>query len=324
MNETVDGGWSCSLECLTPPDCPVWPNPNNAARNQSGSMHGPACACPRTDRTAGRVNRGYMATHGHGHGHVQRPPPPPQCRNFSLAWGNCLNQSGMIGTIPIDWSKGNSSDPSAQSETQCCDACQAMGVEGSDENKPICRGWSRKHNSTTGVTVCELHKQIIKTKGPPSPASEQCMNGYHRSQDKPNGNHTKPPKHHGTSWYEVEKILGGYWYSFPAAGECIGDARPGDGSGCTWMPKLLKRKINATCLGHLVDHAVERAGKACFAACPDPTNMTTPCADGCYISTLVGNPDNGIKGMSVAEMLAPWTNAFGDGPSACPNLLESK
>eukprot|EP01043_Picozoa_sp_COSAG02_P069620 COSAG02_NODE_12003_length_1615_cov_1.432058_2_plen_350_part_01 len=227
MNETADAGWSCSLECLTPPDCAAWPNPNNGARNMTGSMHGPACVCPRTDRTAGRVNRGYMAAHGHGH--VPPPPQSPQCRNFSLAWGNCFNESGIIATVPVNWSKGNHSDPSLQSETQCCDACQAMGVEGSG-NKAVCRGWSRKHNLTTGVTVCELHKQIFHTKGPPS--GEQCMNGFHRSQAKPNGNHTKPPDHHGkNSWYEVEKILGGNWYSFPAEGECKGNARPGDGSG---------------------------------------------------------------------------------------------
>lgn len=316
MNETTDAGWSCSLECLTPPDCPGWPNLNSVAYNQSGSMHGPACACARTDRTAGRVNRGYMAANGHAH--MPRPPPPPQCRNFSLSWGTCFNQSGMIASIPIDWTKGNRSDPMVQSEIQCCDACQAMGVEGSD-NRPICRGWSLRHNSSMGTSVCELHKQIDHTKW--SPNGEQCMKAYHRSQPKPKGNHTKPPnQHHGSNWYEVEKILGGYWYSFPAAGECKGSARPGDDSGCTWRAKLLKKKINATCLGTMVDHAVEKAGAVCFASCPDPTNMTTSCADDCYISALVGNPEKGMKGMSVEQMLAPWAKAFGDGPGACPNV----
>jgi hypothetical protein len=32
----------------------------------------------------------------------------------------------------------------------------------------------------------------------------------------------------------VEKKLGGIWYSTPAAGQCTGARRPGDGSGCTW------------------------------------------------------------------------------------------
>ena len=84
--------------------------------------------------------------------------------------------------------------------------------------------------------------------------------------------------------------------------------------------KLLKKKINATCLGTMVDHAVEKAGAACFASCPDPTNMTTSCADDCYISALIGNPEKGMKGMSVQEMLAPWFKAFADGPGACPNV----
>jgi len=62
---------------------------------------------------------------------------------------------------------------------------------------------------------------------------------------------------------EVEKILGGYWYSFPEDGECKGSAQPGDGSGCTWKAAKLKKKINATCLGDLVDASTQATLQLC-------------------------------------------------------------
>jgi len=34
----------------------------------------------------------------------------------------------------------------------------------------------------------------------------------------------------------------------------------------------------------------------------------------------VGDPDKNMKGMTVPEMLVPWTTAFGDGPDGCPDL----
>lgn len=46
----------------------------------------------------------------------------------------------------------------------------------------------------------------------------------------------------------ISEKLGGSWFSTPAAGECTGYARPGDGSGCTWRPVRLQKAINYTCL----------------------------------------------------------------------------
>ena len=53
-------------------------------------------------------------------------------------------------------------------------------------------------------------------------------------------------------------MLGGYWYSTPAAGECKGDARPADGSGCTWRTVKTEKYTNASCVTAKVDAAVEK------------------------------------------------------------------
>ena len=211
-NETSDEGWSCSLDCLTPPACPGWPSMNTIAHNGSGGMHGPACACPRTNMTVGRVNRGFFASRKPEH---RYQPPPPQCRNFSLNYGACLNSSvGLLKTVPIDWSRGNKSlSPNAQAEVQCCDLCEAMGTAAS--GAPVCRGWSRRqtHDSSGGAhSVCELYSRTKRSEN----KSVQCQNGIERYHPGAGGNHSKPghkkpPHGGGSNWFEVEKKLGGYW-----------------------------------------------------------------------------------------------------------------
>jgi hypothetical protein len=42
--------------------------------------------------------------------------------------------------------------------------------------------------------------------------------------------------------------LNGSWYSTEAEGECVGDARPGDGSGCYWRLLENTRIVNASCV----------------------------------------------------------------------------
>jgi hypothetical protein len=49
----------------------------------------------------------------------------------------------------------------------------------------------------------------------------------------------------------------GEWYSHPAAGECTGTARVGDGSGCTWRVVATSRAINASCMYAHLDANVE-------------------------------------------------------------------
>eukprot|EP01050_Picozoa_sp_SAG11_P015790 SAG11_NODE_2087_length_3845_cov_5.794447_1_plen_430_part_00 len=129
----------------------------------------------------------------------------------------------------------------------------------------------------------------------------------------------------GSSFKGVEEKLGGFWYSTPRAGECTQPgAEPGDGSGCSWKVKRLVKKINATCVGRLVDRSIEVSGAACFGACPGfPKNKTSSCYDTCYIEALMGSSSEGGgggSGMSVSEILAPWEVAFGDGPRSCPDL----
>ena len=49
---------------------------------------------------------------------------------------------------------------------------------------------------------------------------------------------------------------GGYWYSHPAKGECTGDQRIGDGSGCTYRLQGISKAIHAPCLYQLMDKDV--------------------------------------------------------------------
>ena len=298
-NETDSAtGWSCSSQCLTPPDCPPYP-----PRNMTNPMHGPQCVCARANRTAGRVNRGYAAQHVPEHHEV---PRPPQCSNYSMYFGTCFNATGVVAEVKVDWSKHENA------EAQCCDACGS---------EPECREWSLRHRN--GSAVCELHSKARHAKGY---GQEECTNAVHRNPhppkrpDGPSGGGSD--KRHYQNWGSVERKLGGYWYSFTQGGRCTGAAEPGDGSGCTWKQGKLLRMINSTCLGKLVDGSVYKAGADCFAACPDPTNKTSTCADDCYLTTLVGDQQKNTTGMTAAEILRPWTEAFGAGPSACPDLQQ--
>ena len=77
-------------------------------------------------------------------------------------------------------------------------------------------------------------------------------------------------------------------------------------------------------MGELVDGAVYKAGAACFAACGDPANLTSACANTCYMETLVGNPAKNTTGMTTAQMLQPWEEAFGEGRGACPDVRRAE
>lgn len=114
---------------------------------------------------------------------------------------------------------------------------------------------------------------------------------------------------HGASMHPA----GGQWFSHPTAGQCTGDQRPGDGSGCTWRIVGSTKSIAASCLyGHL-DANVEARDPGCFTKCPLPKNITSDCYLECY-SQAVGK-------MTKDELTAPWDVAFtktdiGDG--GCP------
>ena len=116
----------------------------------------------------------------------------------------------------------------------------------------------------------------------------------------------------------------GWWYSTPHAGECQGDARPGDASGCTWRLVETVKTINATCMrGNLVAFALAE-NPSCFAGCnmrpgsPVPVgNLTSSCFRDCYREVW-----SKVR-PSAARVQATWDGSFSfEDPTkgGCPAL----
>ena len=101
--------------------------------------------------------------------------------------------------------------------------------------------------------------------------------------------------------------VGGEWDSTPAAGECAPGHVPGDSSGCAWRLVETTKIVNASCMYRTLDTAVEALTPACFAACAQPSNVTSACYLGCF--------NTAVTHASVAQLLAPWSAAFA---GACP------
>merc|ERR1712100_625278 len=95
---------------------------------------------------------------------------------------------------------------------------------------------------------------------------------------------------------------GGEWYSHPEQGRCTGKQRVGDGSGCTWRVVNRTRTIKAVCMYKQLDEGVESTNKDCFAACPQPMNVTSDCYLRCYYEA--------VSRMTNEELAKPWVKAF--------------
>jgi len=103
--------------------------------------------------------------------------------------------------------------------------------------------------------------------------------------------------------------LGGEWYSHPTAGECTGEQRLGDDSGCTYRVLETTRAINASCMYQVYDASIESYNPDCFASCPQPHNVTSTCYLGCYSKTT--------KAATKDQLVRPWTDAF---DTKCPEV----
>ena len=132
-------------------------------------------------------------------------------------------------------------------------------------------------------------------------------------------------------WMEnLVKKTAGTWYSTVKTGECAAEdrsptaGRRADGAPCYWRIAATKRKVAFACQQSAMYAAVRAADKAaCFSACAQPKNTSSPCAIDCLYATLLGADGGGVidptGGMTGKEIVALWTDAF-DG---CPNLLSS-
>jgi hypothetical protein len=272
-DDTVDSNWKCYQYCETPPKCDAW-----AKQRDAQDWQGTLCYCPngRGNQTVGRVHR--ESYHGHG-GH---PPPPPvwwpteQCAAVGLqpSGGYCINGT-VSKTLP------------GATPAECCAACSTSQ----------CVGWGMQNGlDGEGKGDCQLMTEPMRyhRAGPGS----KCIAAY--------------KEHHGGGGgYISGGVLGGYWYSTPALGECKGAARPGDGSGCTWRLVAAEKYANATCVNGKVDAAVEAYNRACFAKCPGgAANSTSGCYLTCYDQAINGGGSPAVKKMPTEQVTGPWVTAL--------------
>jgi hypothetical protein len=69
---------------------------------------------------------------------------------------------------------------------------------------------------------------------------------------------------------QISCLFGGYWYSTPAAGQCTGSQRIGDGSGCTWRVISQPKTVNDTgCIAERMLLPLYKHNKACFDQLPE-------------------------------------------------------
>lgn len=279
LNDTIDANWVCYQYCETPPQCDSW-----ASQHDTRGWQGLLCYCSssggggdssgsggRGNRTVGRVHRTSY------HGHSSAPPkwwPAEQCAAEGLvpAGGYCINGTAYKTLAHT-------------TPAQCCAACST------DE----CVGWGMQDGlDAQGQGTCKLMASPMRYHRLTDPSSS-CISAY------------KEHQHGGISG----SVLGGYWYSTPAAGECQGDARPGDRSGCTWRVVAAEKYANASCVNAKVDAAVEAYNSRCFGRCPGgSSNTTSDCYLACYDQAINGGGKPPVVKMPTDQVTAPWVTAM--------------
>lgn len=144
---------------------------------------------------------------------------------------------------------------------------------------------------------------------------------------EPGGRSPSPPS--PAPWpangYELQTLVGGNWYSTPAAGRCAPGVPIGTG-GCSWRVVEVARTINASCANTRVFEAARKVA-TCFDACPDG-HLTDPvnpsdCWTICLFQTILGswNATTGHKGMLSHDLVQPWLSAFSSvADGGCPDV----
>jgi hypothetical protein len=103
---------------------------------------------------------------------------------------------------------------------------------------------------------------------------------------------------------------GGFWFSHPRQGECIGTQRLGQ-DDCTYKVIDTAKAINASCLYEFFDQSIEAYNETCFDACPDRKNVDSDCYLKCWTETAAT--------LTPVELQKPWIGAFA---GACPIVKE--
>jgi hypothetical protein len=126
-------------------------------------------------------------------------------------------------------------------------------------------------------------------------------------------------------WQQIElmsRIWDGYWYSTLKGGECAPDQAVGTGA-CFWKFHGVQRRVNATCVKKRIAAKIEARNAKCFAALPDPTNVSTVGWAECIMTGITGVAYNSVVpaagAMSKAELVEPFVGAFKDvADGGCP------
>jgi len=85
----------------------------------------------------------------------------------------------------------------------------------------------------------------------------------------------------------MAKLIGGTWFSTQGGGECAEGETVG--VDCWWRLREQLRNINASCVNDRMTAVVTSARPSCFAACPQPDNITSDCWIQCLFETIIGN-----------------------------------
>jgi hypothetical protein len=267
-------GWDTKhWSCLTYCEQPPACAPWKSQKAQLGWM-GPTCFCEngRSNRTVGRSLR--SASH-HGHHHPNPPSWPATC---GKAGYNDISSMGyeLNGTVYKTLTGVDAGE--------CCDACNA-------EPGGKCVGWVMPGDGKRKAD-CRLSME---------PSDWVSTGG---------ANVTSGGRFHHGAGHISDGVLGGYWLSMPAQGECKGGGKPGDGSGCTWRTVRSGKQVNASCATQGVDRAIVANQPECFANCSEPTNTLSECYTLCFAQALQGNTTLGWAPMDRDAVVAPFLAAF--------------
>eukprot|EP00038_Savillea_parva_P008250 m.175677 g.175677 ORF g.175677 m.175677 type:complete len:458 (-) comp14036_c0_seq1:201-1574(-) len=280
-------GWDTAhWECLTYCETPPDCDPWTMQKSTMDWM-GPTCFCPNghSNRTVGRLAQ--SGNHHHSSTNGSNPWPATCVKdnfyNITL-FNKCVNGT-VLKHIP-----GAAATPEA-----CCSACaDTLG----------CGGWSMFDGPGHGCSLIADKDHVLDS----LTSDEKCVSAY---------------DFHGGLGHISDGVLGGYWYSLPAAGECVGTARPGDATGCTWRVVDVLKIVNSTCVGQRVDAAIHAYAASCFDTCPESErhDPTSACYTVCYASAINGNTSMvpPLTPMEKNDVIAPFLHAFGDS-GGCPAL----
>lgn len=280
-------GWDTRhWECLT--YCETPPNCDPwSSRNDTKGWMGPTCFCDNghSNRTVGRHNQSDFK---HAHNPVNNSNWPPTCVSANQSpvstFGYCMNGTSI---------KNITHNPTV---SECCSVCGST---------PGCIGWSMRGGPGSD---CELYGEDSAGNWNFMQPGDKCISGYNFDS--------------GVGRIS-DGILGGFWYSLPAAGECSGSQSPGDSSGCTWKLQSVTKLVNSTCVSERLDRAIEQHGDKCFSQCDDPKNTTTACYTKCFTESVNGNQTAGLPPMDEDAILETFDTAFTStniAEGGCPDL----